>query len=916
MGTKIFTFCFTLFLLTTHSFAQIGGYTLNFDGTNDYVAFSSANSPVYNNSTITIEAWINSTSTASEEEIVSWGTTGTSNVVEFRMNSGKLQFGMDVGAWSVVTSTASINTGNWVHIAVTKSGNTVKLYVNGKLDATGTITATPSVNQMTIANVFQNGSYHSSRYEFPGKIDEVRIWNIVRTEAEIKANMFKEIGTNANLIGYYKMSDGSGTTLTDNSGNGKNGTLTNGPLWKASGCFAGSRQALDFDGTNDYVSLPSGFGTAFNGLQHFSFCGWVYHTNLNTDTWGTYFTRSKFTATTNRVTLHQLPSSSAYGSDDIMFGVGVDPNWLDAYTTSNVLELNKWIHLAVVFDGTQSTNEEKIKIFVNGKQETLTFSGNPVTTLGDNSDYNYLAFYNSNEFFKGGKFDEFSFWNVSLTENQIREIMFRTLSGDESGLISYYRFDQTDGTILYDMTANGYNGTLTNMDAATDWVSSSASNTWIGSESSTWSTAANWSSSSVPVSTDNVGIYKWTAGNDCSISGTPTVNSFLFSSTASPTLGSNFTVNGNLLLEKNIDLNGQTITIGNNGYLIEGSHYLYGTSGEIRIEKNWGTLTNHNAGGLGLTITSTADLGTRTIIRGHTEQSGNGNKSILRYYRIIEEAKVNNNSLAGKINDKGNSEFTIQFAYLDNELNGLNENTLTLFKSTDNGTTWSLEGGTLNTTNNTVMKSEITNLDGTIWTLADTDSPIPVELTSFVANVIGKKVVLNWKTETEVNNSGFEIERATTLKNTNLNVYKRIGFVQGHGNSNLPNEYSFIDYNTQYGKVKYRLKQIDTDGTFFYSNEIEVNIDVPKEFALFQNYPNPFNPSTVIDYTLPQAGLVTLKVYNVLGKEVATLVNEQQEAGRYNIELNATKLGINSGVYFYTLEAGNFKSTKKMIIMK
>ncbi len=188
---------------------------------------------------------------------------------------------------------------------------------------------------------------------------------------------------------------------------------------------------------------------------------------------------------------------------------------------------------------------------------------------------------------------------------------------------------------------------------------------------------------------------------------------------------------------------------------------------------------------------------------------------------------------------------------------------------------------------------------------------VPVELTSFSANKIDNKVVVNWSTATEKNNKGFYVERKKENEQ-----FTQIAFVQGMGTSLEQHNYSFIDKNLNAGKYFYRLRQVDFDGTSAISNTVEVDIANPVDYCLEQNYPNPFNPSTVINYTIPQQGLVTLKVYNVLGKEVATLVNEQQEAGRYNIELNATKLGINSGVYFYTLEAGNFKSTKKMIMMK
>jgi hypothetical protein len=192
---------------------------------------------------------------------------------------------------------------------------------------------------------------------------------------------------------------------------------------------------------------------------------------------------------------------------------------------------------------------------------------------------------------------------------------------------------------------------------------------------------------------------------------------------------------------------------------------------------------------------------------------------------------------------------------------------------------------------------------------------LPVELISFNASVANNNVHLNWSTATETNNSGFEIERLQDSKIEKLKDWEKIGFVPGFGTTTEPKSYSFVDENVTTGIYKYRLKQIDFDGSFTYSNEIEVEVDfTPKEFVLYQNYPNPFNPKTVISYQLPVYGNVTLKVYDVLGNEVATLVNEEKPAGEYEVEFDASTLA--SGMYLYKLQAGGFSSIKKMVMMK
>jgi len=197
-------------------------------------------------------------------------------------------------------------------------------------------------------------------------------------------------------------------------------------------------------------------------------------------------------------------------------------------------------------------------------------------------------------------------------------------------------------------------------------------------------------------------------------------------------------------------------------------------------------------------------------------------------------------------------------------------------------------------------------------------SALPVELAFFSAVVLENGVKLNWRTETEVENYGFDIERAELIagvEDVDL-IFSKIGFAEGHGNSNSPKEYSYIDKNAQYGKYAYRLKQIDNDGAFEFSDVIEVNAgEIPKGFVLEQNYPNPFNPATTIKFALVEEENATLKVYDILGNEIATLFNGKTEAGRvYHLDFDASFLP--SGIYFYTLQLENHFESRKMVLLK
>jgi len=141
-----------------------------------------------------------------------------------------------------------------------------------------------------------------------------------------------------------------------------------------------------------------------------------------------------------------------------------------------------------------------------------------------------------------------------------------------------------------------------------------------------------------------------------------------------------------------------------------------------------------------------------------------------------------------------------------------------------------------------------------------------------------------------------------------------IGLVEGHGNSNSPKDYSFIDKNVAGGKYSYRLKQIDTDGQFEYSKVIEIDLGSPAKFELSQNYPNPFNPVTTIKFLLKESGNIKLTVYNLIGEQVAILVDEFKEKGVHTVNFNASEL--TSGVYVYKIEAEGFNQSRKMILAK
>ncbi len=380
----------------------------------------------------------------------------------------------------------------------------------------------------------------------------------------------------------------------------------------------------------------------------------------------------------------------------------------------------------------------------------------------------------------------------------------------------------------------------------------------------------------------------------------------------------NITVNGILTLTSgDVDMNGNTLTMGSSAVLTE-------TAGNT--VKGFGTLTTtrtlsapSSVNLLGVELTSTANLGSTIINRVHTVQTSGSNNSILRYFEIIP---TNNSGLNA----------SLVFHYDDSELNSLTESELLPFYSEDDGANWKLiSRSSINTVTNTVSFDGLESLSR--YTLASSSAPLPVELAAFTAASTTAKagqassatVELNWETATEVNNYGFEIQRSAVSyqqsagnspanrNKLNADSWQKIGFVKGSGNSNSPKEYSFVDSNPLSGNVQYRLKQIDNDGGYKYSENVEAKI-LPTKYELYQNYPNPFNPGTAISYQLSAVSNVTLKIFDILGREVKTLVNEWQDAGYHNIQFNGSQLA--SGVYFYSIKAGKFVDAKKMTLLK
>ena len=907
---KLFVFVVTIFV----GISLFGvNNCLDFDGTDDYIEIPNNGTGVLGvnsvNESFTIETWFKFTvggtlrtmfAKHSSDEVSRYhGFTLDPLDLGSGNKSVSFSYAKDVNfQWEVINGSTIINDGSWHHLAcVYDNSGYIKLYIDGILQSESS-QFTPSHAQSSINFRIMSHQYwyNPSWSHNIGKIDEFRIWNTVRTETEIRQNMYKElVGTESNLVAYYNFNETSGTTADNGEGTSTyDGTLTNmtGNEWQTSSALFGAKNCLDFDGSDDYIN-----------------CGYVANpsslSNLTLECWinPQYVASGHYNRIISQDYLNSGPGWLNLNWD------GAAYSYLTGLYTGSSLKVsqNEWTHLALVWDGSN------IYFYFNGAQDSNVY---PVSTLPDSDNDLYIGWqghYNNTYF--NGEMDEIRIWNDARTVSEIRENMCKTLTGNESNLVAYYNFDNTSGTILQDYSGNGNDGTLYNT-ANDDWVVSTAFTTWLNTNTSTWSTGTNWSGGSTPSSTDNIGVYSYSGGTDAVLNGTPTLQNMVLGSDSDITLSSNFSVTGNLILESDLDLNGYTIDLGDTGLLIEDNGYLIGNDGELSASENYSSgITSENIRELGAEITTSSALGDVTVTRGFSAFSVNTHNSISRYYDI---APANNSGL----------DATLVFYYDEADLNGQNEATLSLWRSVDGGSTWLNMGGTVDTNANTITLENIESFS--IWTAADNENPLPVVLSTFTAiQTQANYAQLNWTTQSETNNAFWNIYRAdkddfTLAKTVNPAP------VEGQGNTTTETNYTFTDETVSSTNATYWywLESVSLSGESNICGNISIEMSEPDNptppinivTGLHQNYPNPFNPDTKIQFAVEEPTKAKLSIFNQKGQKVITLFDDIAHPDQYyKLDWNGQDSkgkSVASGLYFYKLETDSNDSIKKMLLIK
>ncbi|MCF8230482.1 MAG: hypothetical protein K9G58_15230 [Bacteroidales bacterium] len=600
---------------------------LEFDGTNNYVTCGAIN---LSGSEITLECWVNVDAFQSNDPYISQlvGTESAGNSSFLRLGDSdipggdKIQFVLYFTDQQIkLTSTSTLQTNEWYHIAgVYNSASGMKLYINGVEDASNG----QSGNFNSNATFYMATNDGTGRY-LDGSLEEVRVWNDARTEAEIRQNMYRELPNpsgEANLVSYYKLNESDGSTTATDSRGSNDGTLTNmsGNEWQTSSAIFGPKNAMDFDGTDDYVDCGNGSGLQITGTE-ITLEAWINADNFASN------------SHENPIIDKHGQSVEGYtlrcgGSGILSFNLGDGSSWHEVVSPANSLSNNTWHHVAGVYDGTN------MKIYVDGEEVNSGSTGASISDNGSNMSIGGAAEYQDRRF--DGKIEEVRVWSVARSPSQIIENMCNTLTGNESGLVAYYNFDNSSGELLQDfghedqaLSDGTWNGNSGGSYTSPEWTSSTAFNTWLNASSTSWSTGSNWSLGSDPNSTSvNVGIPDHSTAYDPEITSGTQMNKLVVGEDATLTFNHNgsHTIHGSVFnigttnLEANTDL-----TITGSLYVLPWSTLNIKSQAFLTVDKNLDT--DFFLGDGNLNIKSDAS-GTGSLIIGG---SANGDITVERY---------------------------------------------------------------------------------------------------------------------------------------------------------------------------------------------------------------------------------------------------------------------------------------------
>ncbi len=936
--TLSYIFFFIPYLIVTTASAQ--NTALNFDGSDDQISIPFDNSLDVSDQ-VTIEAWVKPSHT-------DWQTiwmkgnygyglalTGSSTSCQ---SSLKLAFWDQSACASAILSTGTYINNEWNHVAVTVIDNgsnlTVYFYINGEKDGphTSSQTAISNGGSSSVAYISRQGAGCNCNF-INGAIDELRVWNDVRTQAEIKANMHTELsGSESNLVAYYNFNEGTGTTVSDKGNNSNNGTMANMTIddWVSNSLFA-QNYSLDLDGSNDYLQITDDNAIDINSSITIS--AWIYPTNIaNKD--GII---SKRTSTENSGDWAFRFTSSAKLKLLIWDG---DAN-NGSTSSTNAISTNTWTHISFTHDNSTNTT----KFYINGSLDA-TGTGLSKNLAGNNSNVHIGWDGQQGDKYFTGKIDEVRIWDDVRTQVEIQNYMYKELIGNESNLVAYYNFNDGRGISVTDLTSNDNNGTMINMDPSSDWTNSIILGASITGNSgfrmlsspvsgqilgdlldNLWTqgmTGADVTNGNVNVWTLNVSGQSWTALSDISSSGT------------SLAAGQGFLVyvfedsnnDGSADLPVTINVSGTensgNATISNvpaNAWILAGNPYssaidwdliaadnnpFYGTTyvwdDATSAYKSWNGSTGGLTNGIiapyqsfwvqntfvpnqTLTISEShkaSQAGTLLRVSGAQESgsvvfdvsSSNFRDQIFMSFQSEGEAGLDNAD-GYKLFPLNHSDRLVAISYADET--GLDINNLPY----DHGEDILIPFD--------IMKLQ---LDGELYLTQE------------------EEVTFNWDVSNLPDHISLKlIDQLTTIV-TDMDLTSSISLTTQSKGSFSTNYSGPVGTYPAVGEARFSLAvsydALNNGGTIKM---------LPAEFALHPAYPNPFNPSATISFDLPEAGKISLNVYDLKGALVGTLLNESKVAGTYQYRWTPES-ELASGIYLFELKSKNKTRHQKIMYIK
>ncbi len=896
------------------------GNALDFDGSNDYLTVPHNAALNLNGGDFTLEAWVYPEAT-NPGSILLKGLGGLNQDAEdyhFLVVNSKIYLSIGkAGTFSeAYSATTSVTLNSWNHLAVSYNSSTrvATFYLNGIEDGSETFSGTffsTDTNDLYIGRQGAGGGGY-----FSGSLDEIRLWSEARSQEQIQDNMNRklDVASESQLEAYYQFNTGiaggtntSADVLTDRSGNGHGATLLNFGLsstssnWVQSNAIIGDQaiaegligagNALDFDGSDDHVLVSDNSTLESSSL-------------LTIEAWVRPDATSSFRGLVSRY-FTSGDASNAYlleiNSGNYNFVINESDNNL--VSASGSATASTWTHVAGVADGTN------VHLYIDGILVASTAYDGSITS--NSSRDLYIGRYRNDGFgYFDGQIDEVRIWNVVRSGADIQANMFEQLTGSETGLVAYYRFDEALGTSLDDDSPNSNTGTLVNMDNA-DWVDASAREPFKTNGAGNLNSGGTWVGGSAPGASETLYVqHNLTVDADLTVADLNLTSGNTLTLNASQTL----TVTGNLI---------------NNG-TIAGDGKIQFTSGSPMI--SGGTFSNLEMnGGSPMLCGETTMTGTLTLTSGNIQLQDynlilNAGASIsggssTSYVRTLDQ-----NSSGGYLqmelgSTSGPATFPIGTAnYTPISLLNLGS-TVDFRVRVFDGVYVGGTSGSLVTTNEEINKTWDVSPQGSgynvtltlQWNGTDEDASfdrtdmlisrngasgvwgaiarniaaagsdpytasasgittfcgigggsggttLPVTLLDFIARKEAGGVSLLWHTATEHNNDKFIVERSS-----NGMDFQPIGDVNGAGQSDVIIEYSWFDKQPDSGINYYRLKQVDFDGGFEYSAIVEATHT--EELAALRVYPNPFENR--LHVRLPKAGeTARISIYDLRGNTV------------------------------------------------